>query len=249
MSYKDHFSKQSKQYAASRPSYPEELFSFLTEKSPGKELAWDVGTGNGQAALSLAEYFERVIATDPSEEQIDKATPHPKVEYRVEAAEDASLDDHSVDLITVSTALHWFDFDAFYREVRRVAKPQAIIAAWTYHLPTIEPGIDRLAEQYMREVLAGYWPDRFDYVDNHYETIPFPFEEIEPPQISMQSEWNLQQVLQFMDSWSATQQYKNQNDDHPLDQVIEPLTEAWGDEETQKTLVWPLAVKVGRVEA
>lgn len=47
------FLKQAKQYVATRPSYPPELFDFIASKTPRRDLAWDVGTGNGQAAASV----------------------------------------------------------------------------------------------------------------------------------------------------------------------------------------------------
>ena len=58
----------------------------------------------------------------------------PPVEYVLEPAEQTSLSDHSVDLITVARAIHWFS--TVYSEVRRVAKPGAVIAVWAYSLLT-----------------------------------------------------------------------------------------------------------------
>ncbi|MEK7716601.1 MAG: SAM-dependent methyltransferase, partial [Pseudomonadota bacterium] len=70
MTFKDHFSQHAGDYARYRPDYPEALFAFLTKSVTQHELAWDCGTGNGQAALGLAGHFDRVIATDPSQTQI-----------------------------------------------------------------------------------------------------------------------------------------------------------------------------------
>jgi len=47
------FLKQAKQYADARPSYPPQLFQFIASKTPSHYLAWDVGTGSGQAAKSV----------------------------------------------------------------------------------------------------------------------------------------------------------------------------------------------------
>src|SRR5205823_14795537 len=116
------------EYRRFRPTYPPRLFEVLADWSPALRLAWDCGTGNGQAALALAEWFERVIATDRSPEQIAQATPHPGIDYRVAPAEDSGLADSSVDLVTVAQAVHWFDLHRFYAEVRRVARPRALIA-------------------------------------------------------------------------------------------------------------------------
>lgn len=132
MPFRDYFSAQAQQYARHRPQYPGELFDYLASLAPAHECAWDCGAGNGQAYVELARYFQRVIATDASEEQIQNAFPHERVDYRVEEAEKASIPGNSVDLVTVGTAVHWFDFDPFYAEVRRVGKPGAVLAVWIH---------------------------------------------------------------------------------------------------------------------
>ena len=128
MPFRDFFSSQSKEYAKHRPGYPEAMFDYLASLAPSREFAWDCGTGNGQAALALVERFQHVIATDASAVQIENAFPHERIEYRIEPSEKTSIPANSVDLITVGTAVHWFDFDPFYAEVRRVGKPDAILA-------------------------------------------------------------------------------------------------------------------------
>src|ERR671925_337464 len=152
--FEDHFSTQSEQYAQYRPKYPDKIYAYLASIAPGHSLAWDCGTGNGQAAIGLAKYFDKVHATDASAEQISLAYPHEKVDYRVERAEEVSLNDSSVDLITVAVAIHWFNFDEFYREVKRVLKPDGVLAAWTYNSVEISPEIDQLVDQYYGEILA-----------------------------------------------------------------------------------------------
>src|SRR5215831_1555408 len=140
--FKDHFSAHATDYRAFRPSYPAELFTFLASAAPARDLAWDCGTGNGQAAVALAEHFARVFATDASAEQVKNAEPHPRVEYAVAPAEKCPLPDHTADLVTVAQALHWFDFDRFYAEVRRVARPGGLLAVTCYYEPSVGPGVD-----------------------------------------------------------------------------------------------------------
>src|SRR5437764_2789848 len=122
MEFKDHFSKQAVDYAKFRPRYPKKLFRWLASIAPGTELAWDCATGSGQAAVELAECFDRVIAIDASEKQIANAERHPCVEYRIATAEQSGLEAGSVDVVTVAQALHWFDLQQFYAEARRVLK-------------------------------------------------------------------------------------------------------------------------------
>ncbi|HLF73304.1 MAG TPA: class I SAM-dependent methyltransferase [Anaerolineales bacterium] len=244
--FEDHFSRQSQLYAQYRPQYPEAIYAYLASIAPWRSLAWDCGTGNGQAALGLAKYFEKVHATDASADQIARAYKHEKVDYRVESAEHVSLEDSSADLVTVAVAIHWFDFDEFYREVRRVLKLNGILAAWTYSLTEISPEIDQLVHRYYGEILNGYWPERIRYLEERYETIPFPFEEITPPSFNMEIHWNLIQFAGFLDSWSATQRYKAQNGRHPLEIIWPKLSAVWGNETEARRIRWPLHFRVGR---
>src|SRR5437879_2833438 len=107
---KDNFSKRSHLYARFRPTYPRQLFEFLISLVPERQAAWDCGTGNGQVAAVLAGYFDKVYATDISENQIKHAVEKPNVVYKIEAAEQTSFPDELFDLITVAQAVHWFDF-------------------------------------------------------------------------------------------------------------------------------------------
>jgi ubiquinone/menaquinone biosynthesis C-methylase UbiE len=244
--FEDHFSKQSQLYAQYRPKYPDEIYAYLASLVPGRSLAWDCGTGNGQAAVGLASHFDRVFATDASEKQISLAQDHEKVEYHVEPAEHVSLGDASADLVTVAVAVHWFSFDEFYREVRRVLKQDGILAVWTYSLTEISPRIDQVIHQYYYETLQGCWPERIHYLEERYETLPFPFEEIRSPSFAMERNLNLAQYVGFLDSWSATQRYKEQKGHHPLEMIWDKLSAAWGNENEPRLVRWPLNFRIGR---
>ncbi len=245
MTFNDQFSELAGEYSRYRPGYPRELFKYLASISPSNDLAWDCGTGSGQAAVALAGHFRRVIATDASREQIANAFQHPMVDYRVEPAENTSIERGSVDLVTVGTAVHWFDFDAFYAEVRRVARPGAVIAVWTYYFPRITPGLVRLLDRYYRETLGGYWDDRLHYLDEHYRTLPFPFDEIQPPVFEMQADWDLRMLLGFLASWSATLKFIAAKGVHPIELIIDDLRAEWGDDEQVRRIIWPMHLRVG----
>jgi SAM-dependent methyltransferase len=246
--FEDHFSQQALDYALYRPHYPAELFAYLASLVPKQRLAWDCGTGSGQAAIQLADHFKRVVATDASAEQIAHAFAHERIEYRVEPAEQPDLEANSVDLVTVAIAVHWFDLPRFYAAVRRVTIPNGILAVWTYHAPVIEPAVDSILLHYYREVLAGYWPERWRYVDERYQTLPFPFTELTPPGFEMQAEWNLDQLVGFLSSWSASQRYQAARGQHPVSGIWPALSEAWGIPEQHRLIRWPLYLRVGRVE-
>jgi SAM-dependent methyltransferase len=173
--FEDHFSERSDAYARHRACYPDELFAWLASVSPGRALAWDAGTGNGQVAAALTTHFDRVIATDASGEQLAHAIPHERVEYRHEPAGRSSVPSASVDLVTAGAAAHWFDLEEFYREVQRVGRNGAIVALFSYGPRDFADAIGPVAHRFQEEVLAGYWPERIQYVDERYATLPFPF--------------------------------------------------------------------------
>src|ERR1700739_875412 len=245
--FSDYFSKQSDIYVKYRPTYPKELFSYLSSLTKEHKLAWDGGTGNGQSANGLSEFYDSIIATDPSEEQIKNAIPYKKIVYRVEKAEDNSLQTASADIITIANAMHWFNFDAFYKEVRRVLKPNGIIAAWAYGLPIISPEIDPIVKRFHDETLGTYWLEPNRMVEKGYTTIPFPFEFFSTPKFRIEKLMNLADFIGYFNTWSATQRYISQHNINPTEELEKDLRKVWGDAELEKKLTWDLILKIGKV--
>lgn len=247
MDFKDYFSKQASEYTKYRPRYPETLFEYLAMLTAGHQLAWDCATGGGQAALGLTPYFEQVIATDASEEQIGNAIEHNKITYVVAPAERTEIDSNSIDLIVVAQALHWFDLDKFYGEVKRVLKAGGVIGAWSYSLLGISPSIDALLDKFYTDVVGSFWPPERRLVDDKYQSIPFPFEELTAPQFNMEADWSLEHLIGYLGTWSAVQKFKDKNNFDPLEVFAEDLKLAWGRPEDEKRVTWPINMRVGRV--
>jgi len=245
--FKDHFSGHAEAYAASRPAgYPRELFEFLATLTPGRRRAWDCGTGNGQAALSLAETWEQVVATDASAEQLSHALPHPRIEYRLAPAEASGLADGSIDLVNVAQALHWFDFDRFYAEVRRVLVPGGALAVWTYNLARITPDLDRWIDRLAEEIVGPYWPPERRWVDEEYRTVPFPFHEVPAPAFELRERWDLERFVRYLKTWSSSTRYQKATGRDAVEELREELTRAWGDPAELRTLRWPVYLRAGR---
>lgn len=245
--FKDHFSHGSGNYRAYRPDYPAGLFHWLATLPLRREAALDCGCGTGQAAVSLAAHFEKVYAVDPSTEQIRNAVPHERVSYRVAPAEATGLPEGSIDLVVTAQALHWFDFDRFYPEVRRVARNGAFFAAFTYGLITVDEAIDSVVGRLYRDILGPCWPPERAHVDAGYRTLPFPFREITPPAFTMRDEWPLAHLMGYLATWSAVKEYRERYGSDPLAGVAEELRTAWGDPDMPKNVAWPLVIRVGEI--
>ena len=245
MSFKDHFSKQAADYAKFRPQYPPELFEYLGGIAPQQKLAWDCATGNGQAAVALASVFERVIATDGSKAQIANAEANARVEYRVAPAENSEIETATIDIVTVAQALHWFDLDRFYAEVKRVLKPRGVIAASAYKFFHITPPIDEIVNhRYYNDVVGAFWPPERALVEK-FEELPFPFAEIETPSFEIIAQWHLEHLVGYLRSWSATQRFIAANQRDPLEEIAGELRVAWGDTNQTRRVIWPLTLRVG----
>jgi SAM-dependent methyltransferase len=245
--FKDHFSSQSAAYTRYRPTYPPELFAWLAGLTRRHELAWDCGCGSGQAAIGLAPYYQTVVATDPSPQQIENAVPHERVRYAMAPAEDSGLDPASIDLVVAAQALHWFDFDRFYAEVRRVAVSGGVVAAISYGEVRVEGEPDRVVSHFYHDLIGSYWPPERHYVDEHYSTIPFPFARIATPPFAMETEWELEHLVGYLGTWSAVKEYERKLGVDPLALIAEELSAAWGDPRQVRRISWPLALLVGRV--
>ena len=242
---KDRFSKQSESYYTFRPSYPEALFSYVYSFCRHFDTAWDCGTGNGQVAGVLATEFRKVHATDISERQIQQAPPHDRIEYSLQRAEKTRFPDSYFDLITVAQAIHWFDHNAFNKEVERVLKPDGVLAIWGYGLLQTEPQIQKYIESFYAHTLSTYWDIERRHIDDHYSRIPFPFPEVSaPPVFEIRTSWSLSQLEGYFNSWSAVQNYKALNPEtDPVKTLIQQIDPVW--KTTYQNIRFPVFLKLG----
>ena len=246
MNIKDNFSSQSDQYAKYRPTYPSEFFTYLKSIIPNNQNAWDCGTGNGQVAKELASFFENVYATDISQSQIDNALKAENIEYSVQPAEKTNFSNDQFDLIVVAQAIHWFDFEAFYKEVNRTAKKNAIICVIGYSRLQISEPIDQIITEFYTKIIGPYWDKERKYIDENYQTIPFPFEEIKTQNFENRQKWNLEHVIGYLNTWSAVKHFIKQNNYNPVNYLKIKLQEFWNNNE-EKDIVFPLLLRIGNV--
>lgn len=243
MTFPDHFSTIAARYATYRPHYPAALVEALAERAP-TGTAWDIGCGSGQLSVALADRFERVIATDPSQAQLASAVVHPRVEYRCSPAEASGLPDASVDLAVAAQAAHWFDWPRFVVEVGRVARPGALIALVSYGNMEFDGAVGEELNRY-RAVVAPYWPPERVHVDNDYRDLVLPWPAVEAPAIDMTATWTRDELLGYIQTWSATVKLVEDQGREPVIAMCERVAAVWPADET-RIIRWPLTIRLAR---
>ncbi len=241
----DRFSEQAAVYRAARPTYPQELFEALAAAAPGRDLAWDAGTGNGQAAAGLAVHFARAHATDPSAEQIAQAMPHERVAFAVERAERVSLPDGAADLVLAAQSMHWFDLERFYAEAARVLKPGGILAAVGYDWMYVSPGIDAHINRRLLPPLEPHWAPQNRILWDGYRSIPFPGEALRPGAFAIYLDWAFADVRGYVLSWSAVRDFIAAGGEAALTVILDEIGALWGAE--RRRIAMPLHLRVARI--
>ncbi|KAK7860231.1 uncharacterized protein LOC111991632 [Quercus suber] len=256
------FINLAEQYAKGRPSYPQQLFEFIASKTPSHDLAWDVGTGSGQAARSLAGIYKNVIATDTSPKQLSFAPRLPNVRYQLTPPTMSSAElernvapQSSIDVVTVAQALHWFDLPDFYQQVKWVLKkPHGVIAAWCYNPPKVNDSVEALFQPFHFVSVDPYWDASHKLMDDSYRNIDFPFEPVEgadhtgPFEFVTERLMDLDDYFTFFRSRSAYQIAKEKGVEHLSNDVIEQFKHAWNEDGLDKKVVkFPVYLRIGRV--
>jgi SAM-dependent methyltransferase len=240
---KDRFSGRAAAYAQYRPHYPTALYEFIFKPVPSMNKALDVGTGNGQVAAVLANYFKEVYATDISPDQLLHAVHKHNIAYSVAPAEKLDFADHQFDLIVAAQAVHWFDLTAFFNEAQRLLKPGGVLAIWGYGLIQTSGTLGDTLRLYY-ESLSAYWDAERRHIDNAYSTIAFPFTTIETPSFSIDVEWTIEQLLGYLSTWSAAKIYIAKHKLDPLLQIQDAIHEQWGSNDV-RSFSFPLFMKMG----
>jgi len=241
---KDLFSKQSSEYAKFRPVYPDTLISEIVSRCSKKKVAWDAGTGNGQLATLLAPHFEKVFASDLSEKQLANAKVVENVTYFQSNSYNTSIESNSVDLITVAQAIHWFDFEKFYKEVKRVAASDSIIVVIGYGVMRSIGNADQIIQDFYHNETGPYWDKERRYLDEEYKTIPFPFQRIQLPEFKMEYQWNIDQLIGYFSTWSALQHLMKSTGIDPLPELRKKFEAT---EQSEFHLEFPLYVLTGTI--
>jgi len=245
---KDLFSSHASDYAKYRPTYPVELIEYISSLAPQKQAALDCATGNGQAAVLLAQFFEEVYATDLSEKQLESAATHPRIHYSVSPAESTPFDDNSFDAITIAQAYHWVNHQKFAEEAKRIGRKGSIVAVIGYNLfRCVNPAVTEKVDDFYNNVTDPYWEPERKIVQNLYKDAYFGFDELPVTEsFKMQTHWNIDQMEGYINTWSAIKKFIKVNNFNPVPELIETIRTVWGNEK-ELEFNFPLALRIGRV--
>ncbi|PHR59290.1 MAG: hypothetical protein COA43_09120 [Robiginitomaculum sp.] len=239
------FNDKSDLYAKARPTYPYELFEFMMGLCEHHRSVWDCATGNGQAALGLSQCFDNVCATDISETQIANHLDIENTKFSVSPAEKTEFDTGMFDCVNVAQALHWFDFDEFWPEVKRVLKPTGLFITYSYGWFVVTKEIDEIIEDSVKSVIAPYWAPQNQLVIDGYRDVVFPFEKLTVPDISISTQWDFSGLMNYLHTWSATRRCMQDQGDSFFVHAEAKLKQAWGDPSRVRTATAPLTIIAG----
>ncbi|KAI8329734.1 S-adenosyl-L-methionine-dependent methyltransferase [Chlamydoabsidia padenii] len=259
-------------YLKFRPTYSDRLYSLIYDFHKGAcDVAVDIGTGTGQVAIELSKKFKHVHGVDRLSGMINNAIPKENVTYSVGSAEQLNFLNHSVDMVTVATAFHWFDHAVFFDQVKRVLKSDGTLAVWSYYFPVIKN--NEKATAILNEItrmngpLQRYSDPNVKYVINMYRDFTFPFKTVDyyispssedVTQISkpcggslMEKTMSLSDFGNYLKTASAYVNYTKEQEEagdaseDPVDSVIDRIAEAMRVDDKEATLIdleWPLVL-------
>ena len=243
---KDNFSSNSDDYKKFRPEYPSDVYDFIKSRLDCCEEAWDCGTGNGQVAGELAKFFGKVEATDISENQLKNAVEKVNIIYSIQPAEETKFKKDQFDLIICAQAVHWFDFDKFYAEVNRCLKPEGLLVIMGYGLFASTPEINQIISKFYNKIIGPYWDAERKYLDEEYQSIPFPFTEFETPEFYQVCDWDIEHLLGYLRTWSAVKHYKNKHHEDPVALIEHSLRQSFGN---KNKVAFPILLRMGKIKS
>jgi ubiquinone/menaquinone biosynthesis C-methylase UbiE len=137
--------------------------------------ALDVACGTGMSTVALAAHADTVIGLDISAEMMRVAPPAANDAYMLGNAEQLPLTARSIDAVTCSSGIHWFDQARFFTELRRVVGPGGWIGLYDHYFLGMQ-GVEEF-RAWVGELFARYpLPPRNPQVGDPRAETPAGFE-------------------------------------------------------------------------
>jgi len=146
----------------------------------------DIGSGTGMLTRHLLAYYDTVYAVEPTPEMrliAEKSLgTHPGFHSLDARAEEIPLPDHSVNLIAVGQAIHWFQPEAALAAFQRIGKPKTWLLL--AHIHSKDEELNQAISTIFREEYgllpssehppSNLVPNGFYFIHGQFETRLFP---------------------------------------------------------------------------
>jgi len=177
-------------YRRHRPRYPQEILDILEDKAKlgANSRIADIAAGTGFFTELFLEHGNPVTAVEPNAQMRDVCMQlkerYPHLEVVNGTAEATGIASHSVDVVAVAQAFHWFDTTAARAEFSRILAPRGwvVIVSNERHLSgdPFHEGFETLTQRHNVDYckVTELYPDRealerfFNPRPMHYHTMP-----------------------------------------------------------------------------
>lgn len=156
------FSARVSNYVKYRPKYPSAIIEFLTDKRilSKESIIADIGSGTGILSQLFLENGNKLYGIEPNGEMRNackKILKHYKNFISIDAtAENTTLKESSIDLITAGQAFHWFNVNKAKIEFKRILKSSGyVILIWNIRKKA-KPGFQMDYEQFVLKYGKDY---------------------------------------------------------------------------------------------
>ncbi len=124
------FTLQTSNYKNYRPSYPSAVVELILAQIETPVIA-DIGSGTGKLSKLLVESAKTLYSIEPNRQMRKSAEDimscHANYISIASFAEQTTLPDSSVDIITAAESFHWFDNEKTHTEMRRILKKDGYV--------------------------------------------------------------------------------------------------------------------------
>ena len=115
-----------------------------------------------------------------------------------------------------------------------------------YEQTTGDRRVDKAVSDFYENVTKPYWDYERKYVEERYTTVEFDYELLPAKNFETILNWNREDLIGYVSSWSAVQKFIRQNGHTPIAILEEQINKLWPEGEKKK-VVFPIYLKIGRI--
>ena len=100
--------------------------------------------------------------------------------------------------------------------------------------------------RFFRAIIEPFWSSCSQLLWDGYRNVGMPLPALDAPRYQITMQWNLEQLLGYLNTWSATKLCVQSLGGHVLNDARQRLARGWGDASTVQRVVMPLHFIAGR---